>query len=136
MVKISKSTFERFFRAKIWPKCQFDLSHQNISFSLSDFVIWALNEQKIIFLLKLIYTNFFISNQWKGKLKVSQFYCDFITESFLFGFLNFDIAERITLKAVLTSFIKHLFLTLFLSHRGILMGIIQKKTNNYTAEKK
>ena len=136
MVKISKSTFERFFRAKIWPKCQFDLSHQNISFSLSDFVIWALNEQKIIFLLKVIYTNFFIRNQWKSILKVSQFYCDFITERFLFGFLNFDIAERITLKAVLTSFIKHLFLTLFLSHGGLLMGIIQKKTNNYTAEKK
>ena len=42
------------------------------------------------------------------------------TESLLFGFLNFYIAERITLKAVLTSFIKHLLLNLFLAHRGLL----------------
>ena len=53
-------------------------------------------------------------------------YCDFSTESFLFGFLNFYIAERITLKAVLTSFINHLLLTLFLTHRGLL-GTIKKK---------
>ena len=33
----------------------------------------------------------------------------------------------ITLKAVLTSFIKHLLLTLFLAHRGLLMGRIKKK---------
>ena len=49
------------------------------------------------------------------------------TESFLFGFLNFYIVERITLKAVLTSFIKHMLLTLFLAHRGLLMGRIKKK---------
>ena len=55
MVKISKSTFESLFRFKTWPKCQFDLSRQNKSFSLSNFVIWALNEQKMIFLLKVIY---------------------------------------------------------------------------------
>ena len=42
------------------------------------------------------------------------------TESLWFGFLNFYIAERITLKAVLKSFIKHLLLNLFLAHRGLL----------------
>ena len=31
------------------------------------------------------------------------------------------------LKAALTSFIKHLLLTLFLAHRGLLMGRIKKK---------
>ena len=56
-----------------------------------------------------------------------KFFCDLSTESFLFGFLNFYIAERITLKAVLASFIKHLLLTLFLAHRGLLMGRIKKK---------
>ena len=49
------------------------------------------------------------------------------TESFLFGFLNFYIAERITLKAILTSFIKHLLLTLFLAHRSLLIGRIKEK---------
>ena len=49
------------------------------------------------------------------------------TKRFLFGFLNFYIAERITLKAVLTSFIKHLLLTLFLAQSGLLMGRIKKK---------
>ena len=48
-------------------------------------------------------------------------------ERFLFGFLNFSFAERITLKTVLTSFIKHLLLNLFLAHRGLLMGRIKKK---------
>ena len=48
-------------------------------------------------------------------------------ESFLFDFLNFYIAERITLKAFLTSFIRYLLLTLFLAHRGLL-GRIKKKT--------
>ena len=48
------------------------------------------------------------------------------TESFLFDFLNFYIAERITLKAVLTFFIKHLLLTLFLAQRGLLGGGIKK----------
>ena len=32
-----------------------------------------------------------------------------------------------TLKAVLTSFIKHLLSTLFLAHRDLLMGRIKKK---------
>ena len=49
------------------------------------------------------------------------------TEIFLLGFLNFYIAERIFLKAALTSFTKHLLLTLFLAHRGRLMGRIKKK---------
>ena len=52
---------------------------------------------------------------------------DFSNENFSFGFLNFYIAERITLKAALTSFIKHLLLTLFVVHRGLLMGRIKKK---------
>ena len=50
-----------------------------------------------------------------------------MTESFLFRFLNFYIAERITLKAALISFIKDLLLTLFLAHRSLLMGIIKNK---------
>ena len=50
----------------------------------------------------------------------------------MFGFLNFYIAEKITLKAVLTSFIKHQLSTLFRQHRGLLMGRIKKKKNNYT----
>ena len=52
-------------------------------------------------------------------MKVSQFYCDFSPESFLFGFINFYVAEEITLRAVLTSFIKHLLLNLFLAHGGL-----------------
>ena len=54
-------------------------------------------------------------------------YCDISTESFLFGFLIFYIGKRITLKAVLTSFIKHRLLTFFRVHRGLLMGRIKKK---------
>ena len=74
------------------------------------------------------YTYFFIRNQWKGTvLKVSWFYYDFSTEIFLFGFLDFYIAERITLKTILTSFIKHLLLTLFLAHRSLLIGRIKEK---------
>ena len=65
---------------------------------------------------------FLLRNHWKY-LSL----CDFCTESFLFGFLNLYIAERITLKGVLTFFIKHLLLTLFLAHRGLLMGRIKKK---------
>ena len=50
-----------------------------------------------------------------------------MTESFLFRFLNFYIAERITLKTVLISFTKDMLLTLFLADRSLLMGIIKKK---------
>ena len=41
----------------------------------------------------------------------------------------------ITLKAVLTSFIKHLFLTLFLAHRGLLGRIKKKHLYNLMEEK-
>ena len=74
---------------------------------------------------------FFTRNQWKDiVLKVSSFYCDFSIGSFLFGFLNFYVAVRIILKAVLTSFIKYLLLTLFIEHRGLLGRI--KKKQSYT----
>ena len=45
----------------------------------------------------------------------------------IFPRINFNIAERITLKVVLTSIIKQLLLILFLAHRDLLMGRIKKK---------
>ena len=79
------------------------------------------------------YTYCFYKKPVKGHSTESfLIYCDFSTESFLFGFLSFYIAERITVKAVLTSFIKHMLLTLVLAHRGLLMGRIKKnKEKNF-----
>ena len=75
-------------------------------------------ERKILHNIKSlkIYAFFFYKKPVKGHS----------TESFVFGFLNFHIASRITLKAVLTSFTKHLLLTLFLANRDLLMGRIKK----------
>ena len=75
-----------------------------------------------------LYTYFFYKKPVKGHSTESfLIYCDISTESFLFGFLIFYIGKRITLKAVLTSFIKHRLLTFFRVHRGLLMGRTKKK---------
>ena len=75
-----------------------------------------------------LYTYFFYKKPVKGHSTESfLIYCDISNESFLFGFLIFYIGKRITLKAVLTSFIKHRLLTFFRVHRGLLMGRIKKK---------
>ena len=96
----------------------------------------AMTTQIIIYSL---YTYFFYKKPVKGHstesfliycdISTESFliYCDISTESFLFGFLIFYIGKRITLKAVLTSFIKHRLLTFFRVHRGLLMGRIKKK---------
>ena len=63
--------------------------------------------------------------------KIKPFVCHYITRIFFnkkpVKEHSIDNAERIILKAVLASFIKHLLLNLFLADRGLLMGAIKKQ---------